>query len=242
MFVLKSILKRIIYRERVDSETFVKYLRKKGASIGIGAYFFSPELTNVDAVRIDHIKIGDYTKITSGCTILAHDYSSSVLLHTHKEILLPGGNEVNIGKNCFIGMNSTILMGSSIGDNVIVGANSLVCGDIPSNCIVGGVPAKILMSLDDYYQKRKDLFLQDAVRNVNHFIRIHNRPPKIEEIGAFATLFIPRNDYNFSKYIENYLSAGNDPIDVRKAFFESEPIFNGYDCFLEYCLNTNSDD
>lgn len=51
---------------------------------------------------------------------------------------------VEIGDNVWIGDKVTILAGVSIGANSIVGANSLVTVDIPPNCVVGGVPAKII--------------------------------------------------------------------------------------------------
>ncbi|RIV41860.1 sugar O-acetyltransferase [Flagellimonas pelagia] len=53
-----------------------------------------------------------------------------------------------IKKNAWIGANSTILKGVTIGENSIVAAGSLVNKDVPDNVIVGGVPAKILKNID----------------------------------------------------------------------------------------------
>ncbi|MBQ4059178.1 MAG: hypothetical protein IJD40_09635 [Lachnospiraceae bacterium] len=55
---------------------------------------------------------------------------------------------VKIGKNVWIGRCTSILSGVTIGDNVIVGANSVVTHDIPDNCMAVGVPAKIIKRLD----------------------------------------------------------------------------------------------
>ena len=52
--------------------------------------------------------------------------------------------EVTIGDNCFIGINTTILGKVNIGNNVTIGAHSLVLSDIPYNAVVGGVPAKVI--------------------------------------------------------------------------------------------------
>ena len=49
--------------------------------------------------------------------------------------------KVSIGNNVYIGADVMILKGSKIGDNVIIGAKSLVSGDIPSDCIAVGIPA-----------------------------------------------------------------------------------------------------
>lgn len=51
---------------------------------------------------------------------------------------------IHIGERCFIGGGSTILPGVTIGDEVIVGAGAVVFEDVPSRCIVGGNPARIL--------------------------------------------------------------------------------------------------
>ena len=52
------------------------------------------------------------------------------------------GATIEIGDNVFIGMNSIILMGSHIGNNVIIGAGSVVSGNIPDNSVVGGGPSQ----------------------------------------------------------------------------------------------------
>ena len=56
--------------------------------------------------------------------------------------------DVQIGSNCWIGNSVTILAGVKIGDNVTVGANSVVTKSFPSNCIVGGCPAKLIREIN----------------------------------------------------------------------------------------------
>lgn len=53
-------------------------------------------------------------------------------------------SDVIVGKNCWIGEKVTILPGVVIGDNSIIGANSVVTKSIPSNCIAVGNPAKVI--------------------------------------------------------------------------------------------------
>ncbi len=53
-----------------------------------------------------------------------------------------------IGKNVWIGSNSTILQGVKIGDGAVVAAGAVVTKDIPEMAIAGGVPAKIIGSVD----------------------------------------------------------------------------------------------
>ena len=51
---------------------------------------------------------------------------------------------IHIGNHVWIGTNAVILKGVNIGDNVVVAAGAVVTKDVPSNCLVGGVPAKII--------------------------------------------------------------------------------------------------
>ncbi|MCV3763500.1 sugar O-acetyltransferase [Companilactobacillus farciminis] len=54
---------------------------------------------------------------------------------------------ISIGNDVWIGGNCTIIGGVHIGNNVIVGAGAVVVKDVPDNCVVGGVPAKIIKKL-----------------------------------------------------------------------------------------------
>ena len=51
---------------------------------------------------------------------------------------------MTIGDNCFIGINTTILGKVNIGNNVTIGAHSLVLSDIPDNAVAVGSPAKVI--------------------------------------------------------------------------------------------------
>lgn len=53
-------------------------------------------------------------------------------------------------------MKSIVLCGASIGDNVVVGAGAVVSGKIPSNVVVAGNPAKIVCTMEEFYQKNED--------------------------------------------------------------------------------------
>lgn len=60
-----------------------------------------------------------------------------------------------IGNNVLIGSGAKILGNITIGDNVVIGANAVVVKSVPKNCVVAGVPAKIIKSnirIEDYYK------------------------------------------------------------------------------------------
>ena len=92
----------------------------------------------LDKLNRKGIHIGENTLIAGGSIILSHDHCKRVKNN------LPYLVDTYIGKNCFIAVNSTILPGIKIGDEVIVGAGSVVTKDVPSNCVVAGNPAKII--------------------------------------------------------------------------------------------------
>ena len=148
---LKQFVKKIVFKEKTNSKTYVDYLRSLGVRIGERVTIYEPRSNVIDVTRPWLIEIGDDVKITYGVTILTHGYDWSVLAGKYDTVLGSAG-KVKIGNNVFIGMHSTILKGVTIGNNVIIGANSLVNKDVPDNVVVAGNPAKVIMSVDDYYE------------------------------------------------------------------------------------------
>lgn len=58
-----------------------------------------------------------------------------------------GNGRPRIGNDVMLGAAVTIIGGITIGDNVVVGAGSVVVKDVPDNCVIAGNPAKIIRSL-----------------------------------------------------------------------------------------------
>lgn len=97
------------------------------------------------------IKIGNYTRVGANCKIIDNDFHPVELEYRHKALNEEYARRapIEIGDDCFIGMNSIILKGTKLGNNVIVGAGSVVHGSFPDNCIIAGNPAKIVKRLDE---------------------------------------------------------------------------------------------
>lgn len=74
--------------------------------------------------------------------------------------------KIVVGNNAHIGIDSIIMPGVHIGDNVIIGAGSIVTRDIPSNTVAVGVPCKPIETIDEYYYKIKDKVL--ISKNMNY--------------------------------------------------------------------------
>lgn len=92
----------------------------------------------LDKLNRKGIHIGSGCLIASGTTILTHEHI----------FVKPDGSyyfkDTYIGKNCFVGVNSLICPGVHIGNECVVGGGTIVTKDVPDNCMVVGVPAKIV--------------------------------------------------------------------------------------------------
>ncbi len=86
-------------------------------------------------------------------------------------------------------MNTTVLKGVTIGNNVIIGAGSLVNHDIPDNCVAAGNPARVIMSLEDYYAKRKEAQYAEAAELVRLYRDRYHKEPGPAQLNEFFWLF-----------------------------------------------------
>lgn len=93
---------------------------------------------------MDSITIGRNTDIGSGCKIIDNDFHPLPYSQRYPKEQLDKVKKrpIVIGEGCFIGANSIILKGTTLGKNVIVGAGSVVCGTFPDNVIIAGNPAR----------------------------------------------------------------------------------------------------
>ena len=106
-----------------------------GDNVGISANAFI-------SVR-GKVKIGDSTIFGPGVSLFSENH---IFEDKSTPIYLQGATRkgIEIGKDCWIGANATILDGVKIGNGCIVAAGAVVNHDVPSYTIVGGVPAKTI--------------------------------------------------------------------------------------------------
>lgn len=130
---------KIICKERIIIADSVM-LYAKGA-LRIGKQFGINQYSRI--VTHEKIEIGNNVTIGQMVSILDHDHKYE---KKEGQLQLDGyaTAPIKIGNNIWIGDKCTILKGVTIGDNVVVGANTLVHKDVPANVVIGGTPFKIL--------------------------------------------------------------------------------------------------
>jgi acetyltransferase-like isoleucine patch superfamily enzyme len=90
-----------------------------------------------------HVRIGRECVIADRVMLIDFDHG---VVEAERPIRLQGiyKRDVDIGHNVWIGYGACILRGVTVGDNAIIGTNSVVTKDVPANAVVAGLPAKVI--------------------------------------------------------------------------------------------------
>jgi acetyltransferase-like isoleucine patch superfamily enzyme len=137
--ILNSIYRLIL--GKAGMERRIKYLRKQGVKIGKNCSIRTMSFSTEPYL----IEIGDHVAIAAGTKFITHEGAVWCF-----QDVLGGGifGKIKIGNNVFIGINCIIVLNTTIGDNCIIGAGSVVRGKIPANSVILGNPAKVVMKMD----------------------------------------------------------------------------------------------
>lgn len=123
------------------------------------------------------VTLGDNVFISINAHFVCHDGSTLPFRREIPDLELAG--EIKVGNNVFIGMGALILPNVEIGDNCIVGANSVVTKSVPDGTIVAGNPARVIGSTEDFLQRAqaKSLKIGDlhGQAKVDAYKRIFNK-------------------------------------------------------------------
>lgn len=214
------------YWNRRNGQAYINYLRSVGVSVGERCEVQKPTSLNIDTSRPSLLSIGNHVYLHRGLTIMSHDWASWVFLDKYHDFV-PSHSKVTIGNNIWFGEFVTVLKGVKIGDNCIIGAGSIVTKDIPDNSVAVGVPARVVSSLDDYYEKRKRLYPKEVKEYVNSIMGGH-----IEDFYDDYPLFVDKDN------IEQYSNIPFGNVFKDKKTFEAwlsvhKKTFDGFEQFLQ---------
>lgn len=136
---LGRIIKRLVSSEQ--------YARLIGVTLGQNNFIPDKEMWPSEPYLVT---IGDNCQITMGVRLFTHG-GGQVMRKFYPDFDAFG--KIRIGNNVYIGNNSLIMPGVTIGDNCLVGAGSVVSKSVPAGMVVAGVPAKIICTVEEYCER-----------------------------------------------------------------------------------------
>lgn len=144
----------------MGSHKRTEFLKKSGVFAGFGdnCYYCSRKIPEEPYM----VKIHNNVVIAANVNFITHDIINDML--SRKEGVDPGTQfseyhmgTIEIFDNVAIGSDVTILYGTKIGPNAVIAAGAVVTKDVPEGKIVGGNPARVIGTVDELIEKRRQL-------------------------------------------------------------------------------------
>jgi len=196
-------IKMILHKR--SSSAYIKYLRKKGIHIGEHCIIRAPRTARIDVSRPSLVTIGNNVDMNMNFQILTHDWASLVFRTKYNDFVNSSGH-VTIGNNIYFGTNVVVLK---------------------------GVPCRVICSIDEYYRKRKQVALAEAVEYVQSIQKRFKRDPFKRELYEEFIYFTHKDN------IEQYEQEGSpvkSQLGIAYTDFiqRDEANFKDYEAFLQY--------
>ena len=138
-----------IYRSLLRRFKPYVYMRKVGVNFsGGGVHIYGRVFWNTEPWMIT---LGNNVHITDGVKFITHDGGTLIYRQFVPDLEIT--KPIKIGDNVYIGNNVIILPGVTIGNNVVIGAGAVVSKSIPDNSVAVGVPARVIKTADEYFEK-----------------------------------------------------------------------------------------
>lgn len=135
----------------------IAYFRSLGVQIGEKCEIYPSVSFGSEPYTI---KIGDKVRINAGVQFITHDGGVWVLRNMMPECadvdIIKG---ITVGNNVHIGTNAIVMPGVSIGNNCIIGCGAIVTKSIPDNSVAVGIPARVIETVEEYFEKNKGKFI-----------------------------------------------------------------------------------
>lgn len=135
-------LRQLLGKTGDDFNVITPFFCDYGYNIEVGNHFFA----NTNLVILDEAKVtfGDNVFIGPNCSFYTAGHPVEIELRNQGlEYALP----IHVGNNVWFGGNVTVVPGVNIGNNVTVGAGSVVTKDVPDNVVAAGNPCKVIRKL-----------------------------------------------------------------------------------------------
>lgn len=102
--------------------------------------------------------------------------------------------------------------------------------------VIAGNPAKIIFTLDEYFEKRKARWVSDAKQCALEIYRQTGRRPTVDEMkDGFYWLYAPRTQESIESKKEFFTLSGDDYENICECFLQSEPVYASFEEFLKDC-------
>ena len=147
---MASILNRIRRKIIRLTASPVKYAKIVGVSFGNDLHIYGTIHWGSEPWIIT---LGNNVHLTDGVSFLTHDAGILIFKKDIPDLELT--KPITVGDDVYIGANTMILGGVTIGNKVIIGCGSVVTRDIPDNSVAVGSPARVIKSADEYLEKAK---------------------------------------------------------------------------------------
>jgi galactoside O-acetyltransferase len=188
---------------------------------------------NLTCVDDTHIYVGDCTMFGPNVILATagHPILGELRVHGYQY-----NAPIHIGKNCWLGAGAIVMPGVTIGDNVIIGAGAIVTTDVPSDSVAAGIPARVVCTLDEYYQKRKTKALEEAKQYVRELYHYRGVRPTVEDFWEEFALFYHEKE----KYPEAFVQRIKNvqmPGELYDEFIKNnKPMYVSFEDFLNDAL------
>lgn len=234
---VNTLRRMLLYGPRHSSESYIRKLNRMGADIDESVYMAAPETVWIDMTMPYLLQFGKNVMIAAHATILTHD-AGWLVMKANDGVVRGHAAPVKIGNNVFIGMYSVILCNVTICDNVIIAANSVVTSSIKKPGVYAGNPAKLAVSYEHYLAIRESRQVQEAYKVAKTYYERFGKKPPQEIFYEYFWVFYPRAEANRmpKRFRAQLETTGNYEQSLRK-FKESDPDFEGYDAFWDWCAN-----
>lgn len=144
-------IRKVFYRIYASINK-VEFAKKIGLNFGDDLHIYGNPI-HMFGTEPWCINLGNHVYITDDVKFVTHDGGTLIFRHLVPDLEIT--KPITVGDYVYFGTRSMIMPGVTIGNNCIIAAGAVVTRDVPDNSVVAGVPARVIKSADEYFEKIK---------------------------------------------------------------------------------------